>query len=204
MGLDGNIYIAGNTVSSDFPTTEGSYDTDNNGGSFISKLNSDLTKLLASTFLGGSGWDVSESIAIDVLDNIYVTGWTSSEDFPTTKNAYDTDSYNTDAFISKLDSALSKGKGGNNTNTAKINGSVVDTEDNPIESAKVKLKGKKTGKSETTYSGEDGYFKFEDLKADTYTITAKKKGYKNDKQTLVLDKGKDAEIEMNLKKKGFE
>ncbi len=56
---------------------------------------------------------------------------------------------------------------------------------------------------EITYSDEDGYFAFEDLKADTYTVTAKKKGYRKDKQTVVLDKGEDEEIEMHLKKKGF-
>lgn len=199
----GNIYVTGWAWSNDFPTTKDAYDTSFSGvDAFVSKFNGNLTSLLASTFLGGSDRDSGQSIAIDILDNIYIAGVTLSEDFPTNKGAYDTDSYSTDAFISKFDKELSKGKGGN-TDTGKITGYVVDTEDNPIESAKIKLRGEKTGKNETTYADEDGYFACEDLKTDTYTLTAKKKGYKKGKQTVVLDEGEDEEIEMKLEKKGL-
>ena len=117
-----NIYVVGYTHSSDFPTTSDAYDTSfNNEGYdsndvFISKLNGDLTTLLASTFLGASRDDYGESIIEDSDRNIYVVGYTSSSDFPTTTGAYDTsyngsydyssDSYDYDVFVSKLNGSL--------------------------------------------------------------------------------------------------
>jgi Beta-propeller repeat len=103
----GNAYITGSTTSSDFPTTSGAYDTSINGGMlgdvFITKLNSSGSALLYSTFLGGSESDEAKAIAIDGSGNAYVTGYTSSSDFPTTPGAYDT-SYNLyDIFITKVD-----------------------------------------------------------------------------------------------------
>ena len=105
----GNIFVTGDTSSSDFSTTTGAYNTSYNGGdhdAFISKLNSSLTTLLASTYLGGSDNDYIGSLAIDSGGNIYVTGYTGSSNFPTTASAYDT-SYNYyDAFVSKLNGNL--------------------------------------------------------------------------------------------------
>ena len=51
---EGNIYVAGDTVSDDFPTTEGALDTTFNGGKdiFISRLSPDLLNLKRSTILG--------------------------------------------------------------------------------------------------------------------------------------------------------
>jgi hypothetical protein len=107
------MYVAGYTQSTDFPVTSNAYDNTYNGGSFdafVSKLNSSLTTLLASTFLGGSEDDYALSIAIDTFGNVYVAGETYSADFPATFSAYD-NTYNGgtfDAFVSKLDSNLSK------------------------------------------------------------------------------------------------
>ncbi len=110
LDSDGNIYVAGYTKSSNFPITIGAYDTSVYGGSdaFVSKLNGDLTSLIASTFLGGSSEDGCNSLAIDSNGNVYVTGYTYSTDFPTTTGAYDT-SYNggyNDTFILKLNGDL--------------------------------------------------------------------------------------------------
>ncbi|MCF6154262.1 MAG: hypothetical protein E3K36_03200 [Candidatus Brocadia sp.] len=102
---DRNIYVSGETWSSDFPASIGAYDTSFNGGFgdvFVSKLDRDLTHLLASTYLGGTTDDSATSIAIDSRGNIYVTGQTESLDFPTTHGAYDTSFHNGDAFVSKL------------------------------------------------------------------------------------------------------
>jgi hypothetical protein len=104
----GNVYVAGYTGSIDFPATPGAYDTTFEHV-FVSKFNSDLTTLLASTFLGGSWSDYAYSIDIDISGNVYVTGYTTSSDFPTTTGAYD-EGYNggyNDAFVSKFDSSLS-------------------------------------------------------------------------------------------------
>ena len=107
----GNVYVTGETLSSDFPTTTGAYDASYNGGyydAFVSKFDSGLTSLLASTFLGGGSGDYGRAIAVDGVGNAFVTGNTWSNDFPATPGAYNT-SYNggnDDVFVSKLNSGL--------------------------------------------------------------------------------------------------
>ena len=105
----GNIFVAGNAYGQGFPVTPGAYDTLYNGSSdvFVLKLDNNLSSVLSSTFLGGSSGDYSKSIVIDSLDNIFVTGYTYSSNFPVTPGAYDT-SYNGyyDIFVSKLNNDL--------------------------------------------------------------------------------------------------
>ena len=103
----GNIYVTGQTDSFDFPVTYGAYDTSYNGDGdlFITKFNSAGTEIIWSMYLGGSGEDYPRGIAIDPDGNVYITGGTSSLDFPTTSGAYDI-TYNgiRDAFIAKINS----------------------------------------------------------------------------------------------------
>ncbi|MCD4795057.1 MAG: SBBP repeat-containing protein [Bacteroidales bacterium] len=105
-----NVFITGYTWSSDFPTSTTAYDNSYNTAKdvFISKFNSDLSSLSASTFLGGSGEDSGTEIAVDNAGNVFVTGYTTSSNYPTTASAYDV-SYagDDDVFISKLDNNLS-------------------------------------------------------------------------------------------------
>ncbi len=106
---NGNVYISGDINSIEFPTTSGSYNEIFNGGKdlLVSKLNGDLTELLASTFLGGSGDEYGTSLAIDQSGAVYVAGKTFSTDFPTTTGAYDENFNSThDAFVSKLNGDL--------------------------------------------------------------------------------------------------
>jgi len=85
----GNAYVTGWTNSSDFPTTSSAYDTTWNGDedAFIAKLDSS-GGLVHSTFLGGGSHDEGQSVALDAAGNVYLAGWTSSCDFPTTPGAY--------------------------------------------------------------------------------------------------------------------
>jgi ankyrin repeat protein len=107
---EGNIYVAGNTRSLDFPTTEGTYSRVPKGKSdvFIAKFDNDLTTLLASTLIGGDEDECAYTMLFDSHGYIYIAGYTSSKNFPTTANAYDED-YNggdADAFILKMDKDL--------------------------------------------------------------------------------------------------
>ncbi len=103
----GNAYVTGQTQSSDFPTTSGVFDPafNGNGDAFVTKLNSDGTSLIYSTYLGGTSEDNGTKIAIDIMGNTYITGTTFSNDFPTTIDALDpTYNGNGDAFVTKLNS----------------------------------------------------------------------------------------------------
>jgi hypothetical protein len=101
---EGCAYITGATESSDFPMIN-PYDGSYNGGEydvFISKFSPDGSSLRFSTFLGGDAVDEGLGIVVDDSESVYVTGLTSSPDFPV-ENAYD-DTFNghADVFISKL------------------------------------------------------------------------------------------------------
>ncbi len=107
---DGNIYVAGNTRSLDFPTTEGTYNRNPKGKSdvFIAKFDNDLETLLASTLIGSDEDECAYSMLFDPRGCVYIAGYTSSKNFPTTAHAYDED-YNGgdgDAFILKMDKDL--------------------------------------------------------------------------------------------------
>jgi hypothetical protein len=112
MGYDiavdsaGNVYITGETSSTNFPTTPSAYDTSYNGGTndvFVTKLSADGSTLLYSTYLGGSSHDGSTEIVVDNAGNAYITGASWSTNFPTTENALDrTLNGGRDAFVAKL------------------------------------------------------------------------------------------------------
>ena len=100
-----NIYIAGDTQSTDFPTTSGAFQTKNNGGddAFVAELNGNGTATVYSTYLGGSRDDQANGIDVDASGNAYVVGTTGSNDFPTTPGVIQANraGFN-DAFVTEL------------------------------------------------------------------------------------------------------
>lgn len=113
----GNIDVAG-AAGAGFLVTAGAYQTAYLGGSggnnaFFAKINPALSgsaSLLYATYLGGNGGvgDQASGIALDGAGNAYLTGVTSSTNFPTTSGAVQrTNSGNVDAFVAKVNPALS-------------------------------------------------------------------------------------------------
>jgi hypothetical protein len=112
IGVHGNAYVTGSTASPDFPTKNAFQKTlkNSNGNAFVTKLCPAGNALVYSTYLGGSSGvrfvsDSGNGIAVDTRGQAYVTGRTSSTDFPT-KNAFQKTlgggQGDTDAFVTKL------------------------------------------------------------------------------------------------------
>ena len=101
-----NILIAGFTSSEDFPKSDGAYDTIQNGfkDCFISKIEVNGTKkqYFFSTFFGGGAEDEAFGIATDFEDNIYITGTTSSQNFPLLRPIHPSIAGAKDVFITKF------------------------------------------------------------------------------------------------------
>jgi hypothetical protein len=91
LALDssGNAFISGETNSTNLPVTAGAF-MNHAGGSFdssVSKISSDGSRLLASTYVGGSGIDHSQGIEVDAIGNVYLSMTTGSLNFLVTANA---------------------------------------------------------------------------------------------------------------------
>jgi len=101
----GNAYIAGMTMSSDFPT-EGEYQTyQGYMNAFVTKLYTTGDSLVYSTYLGGSSsYTRAQDIDLDSLSNAYITGWTAAVNFPT-EGEFQTFQGASDAFVTKLNSS---------------------------------------------------------------------------------------------------
>ena len=101
----GNAYVTGYTGAEAFPATSGAFDVAYNGGNdvFVAKLNATGSSLDYATFLGGSGDERGDGIAVDGSGNVYVTGSTESDGFPTSAGAFGvTHNGDYDAFVAKL------------------------------------------------------------------------------------------------------
>jgi hypothetical protein len=100
----GDVYVSGGAGSFDFPTTPGAFDTTPDGSdAFVTKLNAFGSALLFSTVIGGSNGEGASGLAIDASFNLWITGGTSSADFPVSPDAFDA-SFNgvADAFVTAL------------------------------------------------------------------------------------------------------
>jgi hypothetical protein len=134
----GNIYVAGTTVSVNFPTktpfqsvSGGNYDV------FVTKLDPTGSTLVYSSYLGGPGLDRVAGMALDSSGSVYLAGTTASANFPTTTGAFKTaigggtcgTAPCSDAFIAKIKAdgsglAYSTYLGGSNADSA--NGVALD------------------------------------------------------------------------------
>jgi uncharacterized protein (TIGR03437 family) len=104
----GNVFVTGFTGSADFPTTPGAYQTTvSRSDAFVTKLNASGSGLIFSTLLGGSGNEFSYGIAADAANNVYVTGSTTSTNFPTTTGVFQGSPRGggLDAFVTKLNAS---------------------------------------------------------------------------------------------------
>jgi hypothetical protein len=113
----GNAYVTGFTYSKDFPVTASAFQSMlksiHSGGSnaFISQVNtsrSGSASLAYSTYLGGSGSEVGNGVAVDKFGNTLVTGRTESYDFPVTSGAFQPRlSGSMNAFVSEINTGAS-------------------------------------------------------------------------------------------------
>jgi hypothetical protein len=103
---NGCVILVGHTTSTNLPV-KNAYQSSNRRGpcdGFIAKFTPDMTDLVFSTYLGGTGYDEIKDVAVDSVGNIYITGLTRSNNYPLSENAMDA-SYNGgeyDAFLTIL------------------------------------------------------------------------------------------------------
>lgn len=107
LALDdsGALFLAGDTWSSDYPTTSGAFDETYNDtdDAFVTKLNSNGTGLVFSTFLGGANLEIAYDILVDGIGDVYLAGITWSDDFPVAGSPYQSDyAEGWDAFATKI------------------------------------------------------------------------------------------------------
>jgi len=111
IDINGEVVITGSTgstTSNGFPITNFAYDATQNGARdvYITKLNNNLSQVLASTYIGGLLMDASNDILID-NGNIFIAGDTKGIDYPTFNGVSNTSNGNNDVFLSKFSNDLS-------------------------------------------------------------------------------------------------
>lgn len=100
----GRVVVVGETLSDDFPTTNGAYQTSPGGAAdvFVTRINETGAALMASTYVGGSADETAGGVAIDASGRPTISGSTLSPNFETTAGAYDRVRDGEDAFALQL------------------------------------------------------------------------------------------------------
>jgi uncharacterized protein (TIGR03437 family) len=122
----GAVFVAGTTSSSNFPVTPGVVQTTRHGSTdcFVARVSPDGARLLFSTYLGGSRENYGFTLGMDSSGSAYVAGITSSEDFPVTPGAFQSQlTGRLEGFVAKLNGtgtglAYATYLGGNNVTYA--------------------------------------------------------------------------------------
>lgn len=104
---EGHPYVAGRTVSLDFPTTASAADTKKDElDGFVAKLGIDGAEMVWATFVGGTGEDEARGIDVGARNEVFVAGWTESTDFPRGSNSRDeAGPRGRDGFLARLSSS---------------------------------------------------------------------------------------------------
>ena len=106
-----NAYITGYTNSSNFPVINAYQSTyQGNADVFLTTIDTKLSgvsSLIYSTYIGGSGYDEGRGVAVDNNENAYITGYTSSTNFPVINAYQSTYQGGSDVFLTKIDTKLS-------------------------------------------------------------------------------------------------
>jgi hypothetical protein len=102
----GRVYVTGTTQSVDFPTVNAlqSHSSRGDSDAFLSELDPATGKITYSTYLGGTGSDEATALALDATGNVYLTGLTTSVDFPT-RRAVETYVAGLNTFVTKIDAS---------------------------------------------------------------------------------------------------
>ncbi len=98
----GSAYVSGYTNSPNFPTQNPFQVTQAAGDAFVVKLSPAGNTLVYSTYLGGSTYDRSYGIAVDMAGSAYITGQTDSVDFPMQDPFQAVKGGSDDVFVAKL------------------------------------------------------------------------------------------------------
>src|SRR5262249_6161673 len=100
----GNAYVTGDTISTNFPTTQGVFQPSSAGfqDAFVTKLNATGNALVYSTYLGGSGGDAGLGIAVDPSGNACIVGATLYGNFRTANALQPNLGGSQDAFVAKV------------------------------------------------------------------------------------------------------
>ena len=106
VDASGNAYVTGGTSSRNFPTANALQSTlGGSSNAFVTKINASGSALVYSTYLGGGGVDHGYGIAVDASGNAYVSGFTSSTNFPTANALQSTLGGSQNAFVTKINAS---------------------------------------------------------------------------------------------------
>jgi gliding motility-associated-like protein len=106
---NGDVIFTGNTSAQDFPTTAGCYQNTYGGGTndaFLTRLSADGSKLIYSTYFGGTGDDKAADLSVNATEDVYLVGSTANSNFPLTAGAQGpfkyTNSDMSDGFVARI------------------------------------------------------------------------------------------------------